>query len=297
MMKLLIHTGVIVATFATSATAELPIQVGTYPQQSHKSYIDGLPQESFVNLAVDQNDTLYTRSSSGEIFSLDAQQWVPVKSDKNNQSLFNQKFDVESLNISGESISPRDIATRQPETAIAAAEGLFIGNGIAWELVMPLQNNTRWAPVDVRAVAYDAKGQLWFAAPQGVGYRISKDEWKLFTGQDGLPFNDFTCMAAGPSSVWFGTTNGAIQFKDGQWSFRQGKRWLLDNHVNDIVIDSEGNAWIATNTGISCIETGPMTLAKKARFFENEIEKFNRRTTFGYVNPATLSVPGEKTPR
>jgi hypothetical protein len=149
--------------------------------------------------------------------------------------------------------------------------------------------------VDVRAVAYDASGGLWFAAPQGVGHRTSDGIWELFSGADGLPFNDFTCMASGPESVWFGTTNGAIQYRKGAWLFRQGGRWLLDNHVIDIIVDSDRNAWIATSNGVSCISYKSMTLADKAMFFEEEIEKYHRRTPFGYVNPANLSVPGDKT--
>ena len=35
----------------------------------------------------------------------------------------------------------------------------------------------------------------------------------MLTGADGLPYNDFTCMAAGrDGSIWFGTTRGAIRF-------------------------------------------------------------------------------------
>ncbi|MCB9769119.1 MAG: hypothetical protein H6752_13060 [Candidatus Omnitrophica bacterium] len=133
--------------------------------------------------------------------------------------------------------------------------GLYLGDGEHWKLAMPVDGDIRWAPIDVRAVTYDGEGKLWFAAPQGVGYRIAENDWRLFTGADGLPYNDFTCMAAGPRGVWFGTTNGAIYFHDGSFSFRQGGRWLVDNHVNDIVIDSTGDAWIATPKGVSLIQS------------------------------------------
>ena len=52
--------------------------------------------------------------------------------------------------------------------------------------------------------------------------------------------------------------------RDGKWTFRQGRRWLLDNRVNDIAVDAEGNAWIATAKGVSCIAVQPMTLSEKA---------------------------------
>jgi hypothetical protein len=101
-------------------------------------------------------------------------------------------------------------------------------------------------------------------------------------------------MTTGPVSIWFSTTNGAIQYCNNAWAFRKGGRWLLDNHVKEIVIDSERNAWFATSKGVSCISYQSMTLAKKATFYEKEIEKYHHRTQFGYVNPAKLSVPGDK---
>lgn len=161
-------------------------------------------------------------------------------------------------------------------------------------MALPQDGNTRWAPVDVRAVGYDGVGNFWFATPQGVGCRALDGTWKLYTGAEGLPYNDFTCIATGPSGVWFGTTNGAIQFLDGQWHFRQGRRWLLDNHVNDIAVTPDGTVWIATPGGVSEIRSEPMTLAEKAAYFEGEIDKYHRRTKFGYVAGAELPAPGRK---
>jgi ligand-binding sensor domain-containing protein len=64
--------------------------------------------------------------------------------------------------------------------------------------------NLRWAPINVRGVAYDSRGRLWFASPQGVG--CFDNGWTLYTGAEGLPYNDFTTMAAGEAGVvWFGT--------------------------------------------------------------------------------------------
>ena len=62
----------------------------------------------------------------------------------------------------------------------------------------------------------------------------------------------------------------------------------------EIVVDSNRNAWIATSNGVSCISYQSMTLEKKAAFYEEEIEKYHRRTRFGYVNPAKISLPGDK---
>ncbi|GMW00776.1 MAG: hypothetical protein AMXMBFR84_19130 [Candidatus Hydrogenedentota bacterium] len=197
--------------------------------------------------------------------------------------------------VMGEGANVRGIATYQDELAVAAESGLFAGTLESWSSVYPQDGVDRWAPMDVRAVAYDSQGQLWFAAPQGVGCRHGDSTWSLYTGADGLPYNDFTCMAAGADgSVWFGTTRGAIQFKNGVWGYRQGRRWLLDDEVRDIAVAPNGDAWIATAKGVSRIEARPMTLSEKAAFYESEIDRYHKRTPYGYVLNAGLKEPGDK---
>lgn len=279
-------------------TAELPIETGPFPQHIHAGYSenDGLPQEAITRLAFDARGTLHARTDTGEVFVFDGDNWSSANARRNpTKELFKPTPWYQTLEpVLGTVESVRDIAQHAGEIAVAAENGLFLGDGVDWEMALPVQGDERWAPIDVRAVTYDTQGRLWFASPQGVGCRATKGDWRLFTGADGLPYNDFTCMAAGSTGVWFGTTNGAIRFHQGEWSFRQGRRWLLDNHVRDIAVDGDGRAWTATAAGVSCIADQAMTLARKAAFYEAEIEQYHRRTRFGYVNPALLAVAGDK---
>lgn len=288
---------VVVSLLASVSMAELPVNVPEYGQHLHMPYAtdDGLPAEGIGRIALAADGTLYAASPTKAVFTLQDGTWSPVADGGKVAAHFAPLPEYASLGAMGiDAKSVRSVATFDGEIAVASATGLYLGDGEKWELALPTDGIVRWAPLDVRAVTYDAQGRLWFAAPQGVGYRNAEKDWRLFTGDDGLPYNDFTCIAAGPNSIWFGTTNGAIQFRDGQWSFRQGRRWLLDNHVRDIAVDGVGDAWIATSGGISCIKSTPMTLARKAARFEEDIEQYHRRTKFGYVNPATLAVSGDK---
>jgi ligand-binding sensor domain-containing protein len=89
-----------------------------------------------------------------------------------------------------------------------------------------------WGFKDVLGVAFDSKGQLWFASTRRVGCQ-TVDGWKFYEGKDGLPWNDFTCVAAGPNGeVWFGTRLGAVRFDGREWHYRQGPRWLPNDEVN-----------------------------------------------------------------
>jgi len=189
----------------------------------------------------------------------------------------------------------RQLATRTfgPDDdvmAVATERGLFLNSPTGWYRIFPEAGDRGWSGKDARGVLVLENHRLCFATPQGVGVG---DE--LFEGKDGLPFNDFTSMTEGPEGeIWFGTTNGAIRYDGEHWAFREGKRWLPDNHVRDIAIGPNGDAWFATAKGVGRIERRPMTLAEKAKFYEDEIDQYNRRTPYGYVVWAPLGTPGDK---
>lgn len=184
---------------------------------------------------------------------------------------------------------------RDGRVAVAAAAGLFeLSLSAGWRAVYPRQAARSWAPRDVRGVVFDRRGRLWFASPQGVGMRAAEG-WKLWTGHEGLPYNDFTTIAAGQDgAVWLGTKRGAIRFDGQQWHYRAAPRWLPDNLVRDIVVTGDGTAWFATAAGVGVIERRPITLAEKAKFFEDEIDKRHRRTPYGFVMSVRLQQAGDK---
>lgn len=280
-----------------SAPYILPLAVGPFPIQSHTAYTteDGLPPGEIRAMRIDSKGRVVAVAADGEAVWQDGRwrlQESAPHSDIEAAGLDPEQIE-ELHSLAGKAVEIRAVAEHQGETAVAAQSGLYLGKDSKWSLALPQEGPVRWAPVDVRAVVYDLEGRLWFASPQGVGVRHSDHDWDLFTGAEGLPYNDFTCMAAGPSGVWFGTSNGAIHYRDGLWSFRQGGRWLIDDHVSSIVVDGDGAAWIATGAGVSRISERTMTLTQKADFYREEIELRHRRTEFGYVNPADLAAPGD----
>ncbi|HPN33029.1 MAG TPA: hypothetical protein PK843_00825 [bacterium] len=192
----------------------------------------------------------------------------------------------------------RQIAVDSSGSLYAAADnGLFrySATAKAWSVLSPRQGKKSWSLQDVRGVTLDRLGRLWFASPQGVGCKTAKG-WSLYTGHEGLPFDDFTTLASGPdSSIWFGTTMGAIRFDGRNWEYRQGLRWLPNDLVNDIAVSQSGDAWLATNQGIARIYREPMTLAQKAAWFEEEIDRYHRRTPYEFVLEVAVKNPGDKT--
>ena len=190
----------------------------------------------------------------------------------------------------------RQLAARDDEVVVASAGGLISFNKKTKQASTLTPRNERdgWALLDVRGVGFDSLGNLWFAAPQGVGQR-TKSGWKLYTGSEGLPYNDFTCLATGPNSeVWFGTRMGAIRYTGEKWEYRQGKRWLADDVVGSIAVLPDGFAWFSTPGGVTCIESVTLSLGQKSKFFNSEIDLRHKRTPFGYVDAVALEKPGDK---
>ena len=188
--------------------------------------------------------------------------------------------------------------------AAASSTGLYLkdGSDTVWRRLLPRDGDRSWAPVDVRAVEFDYDGRLWFASPQGLG---SLDEmtgaWRLYDRQDGLPWNDFTSLAAAPDgSIWAGTTRGLVRLIPGtapgdppRWQYRQGRRWLPHDHVLEVQVDRDGTVRVETPAGPGAIHLRPMTLRRKAERFHEAIDRFHRRTPYGYVLGVALEQPGD----
>jgi len=224
---------------------------------------------------------VYAGTEEG-LFELEGENFVPV-----------DEFNA----LLGEDRGVRAIAVGHG-MAVGAKSGLFFRAseaGQPWTALHPNTPRRSWAPRDVRGVAFDAEGRLWFASPQGVGCHEPDGSWALYTCDDGVPYDDFTCVAAGGDrAVWFGTTMGAIRFDGTHWAYRQGPRWLPGDYVRAIAVAENGDAWFATTNGVGDIERRPTTLTDKAKFYEEEIDKYHRRTEYGYVIEAHLKAPGDR---
>ena len=214
--------------------------------------------------------------TSQGLFALEGAQLLP---EEGLHALLGPTKDVRQVSVSADG-----------RCAVAAAAGLFVRTAEAgWQRVEPRDDRRGWSLQDVRGVAFDDRQRLWFASPQGVGV-LGPEGWKLYTGEEGLPYNDFTTVAAGADGVvWLGTRRGAIGFDGRHWRYRMAPRWLPDNHVHGIAVAPGGNTWLATAEGVGLLEGRPMTLAQKAGFFEEEIEKYHLRTPFGYVDSVRLN--------
>ncbi|MEA1950779.1 MAG: hypothetical protein U9N87_05310 [Planctomycetota bacterium] len=278
------------------AIAEVPcMKIGRFPQEIAKRYTvaDGLPSDNVLEVHLGKGGAVWARTVKGWAVLRDGKWSVAEPSER--QALPG-RVDPEKLAAIDARVNQ---AVRGSDGRIVAAtdKGLLlrVESGEGFEpLVVEDGLGRRWGTADVRGVAFDSRGQLWFATRAGAACRTAKG-WRFYSGSDGVPYNDFTRIATGPNGqVWFGTHLGAVRFDGSDWAYRQGPRWLPGDDVRDVAVNKKGNTWFATDGGVGLIERRMMTLAEKAEFYEEEMERYIRRTPMGYVSEVSLARPDDK---
>ncbi|MEM7305816.1 MAG: two-component regulator propeller domain-containing protein [Planctomycetota bacterium] len=112
---------------------------------------------------------------------------------------------------------------------------------------------------DVRAVAVDADGTLWFATPAGLAARRPDNVWSVFTTLDGLADDDVRDLALLPDgSLWCATPAGvSVRLASGAFTtLNAGGSGLVSDDVRAVAADGRGNAWAATPAGVSRLDAG-----------------------------------------
>jgi len=95
-------------------------------------------------------------------------------------------------------------------------------------------------------------------------------------------------------TLWVGTDMGAAQRKDGTWSLRHSRRWLLNDDVRAVAFDKDGATWLATAGGVSAIKRKNMTFVEKEAYFQQASEARHVRAPY-LVEACALTRPGDLT--
>ena len=134
------------------------------------------------------------------------------------------------------------------------------------------------------------KQGLLFGGIFAIGCIMEDGTHWLYRGADGLPYGPVTTIRTSGDMIWIGTKKGAIR-KDKTWHYYNGKRWLPDNKINDILPLDDSTVWIATPAGISQIRQTKMMLQSKAGLFEQRVRQ--RHDRYGLVSDSHLKIPGD----
>jgi hypothetical protein len=189
-------------------------------------------------------------------------------------------------------------ASRITDIVKDAQEQLYIAtNKGLWRM-----KNQMWVNLDADLMAVGNEGKYYalttanqhkdiiLSSPYSIASIAEDGNHWVLTSTDGLPYGPVTVIQTEENSLWMGTQKGLIK-KDQNWHYYHGKRWLPDDHINDILVLDSARVWIATNKGISEIRKQSITLAQKADSIESIIDqRHNRR---GLINRSILKNQGD----
>jgi hypothetical protein len=146
---------------------------------------------------------------------------------------------------------------------------------------------------EIHCIAADADGHLWMGTTTGLYVSDGVKTWHALDRRDGMPIDDVKCLClAANGDVWGGTEQGAWRLRDGTYRYFNGRRWLPSNEVKRIWEGARnGEIWLETDSGYSLIKEEAMTLARKAREFDDLTQKWNNR--HGYINVRVLKSEGD----
>lgn len=124
----------------------------------------------------------------------------------------------------------------------------------------------------------DPADNIWIGTDKGVCVYDDNSYWVDNSNVDMLPSASITGMAVSENGdKYFSTLTGLIHQHNGQLSYYGYKRWLPSPKAIGVCLSPDGTVCVATDKGLSLIETKLMTLEEKAKELRAVTEKFNIR--------------------
>ncbi|MFH1741271.1 MAG: hypothetical protein ABIH23_19885 [bacterium] len=124
--------------------------------------------------------------------------------------------------------------------------------------------------------------RLYVATDEGLGL-LRGMTWYNILGEDGLCYEDTTCLAEGfDRDLWIGTMRGAIRNVKDEYQFFGYPRWIPHDRINAIA-GGENVAYLATDGGLGVIRYEPYTLAKKAACYERWLDEWGMKR-LGFIH-------------
>jgi len=160
----------------------------------------------------------------------------------------------------------------------------------------------------IQSLCEDKMGNIWFGT-YGIGVNAIigthvKNDEPLFTHYsktDGLSSNMiWSVMEDKSGNIWFGTDGDGISIlispskaknsknKKSKWKYITTENGLIDNVINTLIRDNQGDIWIGTNDGISYISE----INRKSLIDRNDpqVDQFKNYTkTQGIPNKSIIS--------
>ncbi|MEW6158896.1 MAG: hypothetical protein AB1813_15840 [Verrucomicrobiota bacterium] len=189
-------------------------------------------------------------------------------------------------------MQPHDLLPFGPEDVWVASEGgLFglMGKRKYW-LSIEVRPGGLLSP-HARALARLNRDHFVITTDQGLNLSNGGSGWQAITGQRGLPVTNLTeAVVSADGTLWLGSNEGLMRWRNGGWIYFASKRWLPDNRVTALAPGLDGSVWAGTSKGLAHIQQKEMTLESKSEILQRDLQA--RAGRHGYVTVKQLRAPG-----
>ncbi|MEM1135179.1 MAG: hypothetical protein AAGI07_05020 [Bacteroidota bacterium] len=123
------------------------------------------------------------------------------------------------------------------------------------------------------------------------GYYVLRvfDGKQLTEKENKLPIPTIEKIIFSGMDLWFASADGAYKKEEDRYRYFASKRWLDNNRVIDMAVDSKGDIYLLTTTGLNKVEYITQTLEDKATFYQDNIRKYFMR--YGFVCAPRIPKP------
>ena len=164
-------------------------------------------------------------------------------------------------------------------------EGLLSMKGKRRHWAELLPENTGVMSRKINCLQIDALGHLWVGTDDGLNIYDGRSYW--FKGDDfySVPSGAFNDMYfAKDGKKYFATNTGIVTLIEGKISYFSYGAWLMHPVVTKLAVSESGAIAAVTPRGISVITSQYMTLAEKAKHFDDFSVKYNTRNEGYHVD-------------
>lgn len=109
-------------------------------------------------------------------------------------------------------------------------------------------------PKAITAILCCTDGSIWAGTDGGGLYRQKGGRWSRLDKYSGLASNSIrTLYSDSPNTLWIGTTNGLVRWRDGNVVTFTSREGLPDDSIYQLTEDDTGRLWLGTGRGIVCV--------------------------------------------
>lgn len=175
-----------------------------------------------------------------------------------------------------------DLAVSDTEIYVATQTNISVihGKRMEWKNILPMFSTMPDSTVN--CISFDSTGYLWVGTNDGAAIHDNYDLWLTSEKIHTLPKNKiYKIITDKKGGRYFASDIGVIYQKNGGLKYFSAERWVLSNDINDIAVSDDGSViYAATDLGVSAISEFETTLAEKAEFYEDMMEKYHIRHGF-----------------